>query len=147
MAEGTLSVDAFSRDGALKLATGNITLIDNQINQATATIRVKATFANPDHALWPNEFVKARALLETRKHAIAIPSAAVQRGPHGPFVYTVGQDETAALSPIEIEATVGDVAIVSKGVVAGQQVVVDGQGQIKPGSKVAPRAPDSPGPR
>ncbi len=144
MGEGTLSVDAYNRDGTSKLATGNVTLIDNQINQTTATIRVKATFANPASALWPNEFVKVRAHLETKKHAIAIPVAAVQRGPQGAFVYSVGHDQTAALSPVEIDTIVGDVAIVSKGLAAGQDVVVDGQSQIKPGSKVAPRAPDKP---
>ena len=144
LSQGPLVVDAYSRDGTLKLATGSLTFIDNQINQTTATIRLRASFPNPKSLLWPNEFVKARLLLSTEKNAIVVPAAAVQRGPTGTFVYVVADDMTATTSPIELASLQGDIAIITKGVTPGQQVVVDGQNQLKPGSKVAPRAADKP---
>ena len=142
LAEGPLVVDAYSRDGSLKLATGTLSFIDNQINQTTATIRLRATFANPKSILWPNEFVKARLLLSTEKNAIVIPAAGVQRGPTGMFVYTASADMTVATKPIELASLQGDVAIITKGLAPGEQVVADGQNQLKPGSKVAPRGAD-----
>jgi membrane fusion protein, multidrug efflux system len=141
---GVLDVEAYSRDGALKLGVGKLTLIDNEINQTTATIRLRAVFDNPKSALWPNEFVKARLLLTTQKDAIIIPAAAIQRGPTGMFVYVVGGENTATTVPIELDSIQGDSAIISKGLSPGQQVVIDGQNQIRPGSKVSSRPPDKP---
>jgi len=141
---GVLDVEAYSRDGALKLGVGKLTLIDNEINQTTATIRLRAVFDNPKSALWPNEFVKARLLLTTQKDAIVIPAAAIQRGPTGMFVYVVGGENTAATQPIELDSIQGDSAIISKGLSPGQQVVIDGQNQIRPGSKVSSRPSDKP---
>jgi multidrug efflux system membrane fusion protein len=141
---GILDVEAYSRDGTLKLGVGKLTLIDNEINQTTATIRLRAVFDNPKSALWPNEFVKARLLLTTQKDAIIIPAAAIQRGPTGMFVYVVGGDNTATTVPIELDSIQGDSAIISKGLSPGQQVVIDGQNQIRPGSKVSSRPPDKP---
>jgi multidrug efflux system membrane fusion protein len=138
--KGPLAVDAYSRDGSLKLGTGSLTFIDNQINQTTATIRLRASFANPKSILWPNEFVKARLLLSTEKGALVIPAPAVQRGPTGMFVYVVGADMVSATRPIELASLQGDLAILKKGLTAGEIVVTDGQNQLKPGSKVAPRA-------
>ncbi len=139
MKQGTLEADAYSRDGAKRLGTGQITVIDNQINQATATLRLKAVFPNPDRQLWPNQFVKTRILLLVQKGALVVPAAAVQRGPKGTFVYIVGQDQTAAIRPIEVESLVGEQALLSSGVQAGEQVVIEGQNQLRPGSKVSPR--------
>jgi multidrug efflux system membrane fusion protein len=138
-AEGPLVVEAYNRDGAARLATGSLELVDNQVNQATATIRLKAIFPNPNKSLWPNQFLKTRLLLLTEKDALVVPAAAVQRGPQGTFVYVVGKDQTAVLRPVELGATVDQLAIVTKGVAPGEQVVVEGQNQIKPGAKVAPR--------
>jgi multidrug efflux system membrane fusion protein len=138
-AEGPLTVEAYNRDGAARLATGSLELVDNQVNQATATIRLKAIFPNPSRGLWPNQFLKVRLLLLTEKDALVVPAAAVQRGPQGTFVYVVGKDQTAVLRPVELGATVDQLAIVTKGVAPGEQVVVEGQNQIKPGAKVAPR--------
>jgi multidrug efflux system membrane fusion protein len=137
--EGKLAVEAYSRDGSTRLGSGTLELIDNQVNQATATIRLKAIFPNPNKALWPNAFLKVRLLLMTEKNALSIPAAAVQRGPQGMFVYVVGKDQSAAMRPVEVGPTVDQVAIVTKGLAPGDQVVVEGQNQLKPGAKVAPR--------
>jgi len=144
LAKGPLAVDAYSRDGSRKLASGTVSFIDNQINQTTATIRLRASFANPKSVLWPNEFVKARLRLSTEKDAIVVPAVTIQRGPTGMFVYVVGADMVAAMRPVELASLQGDLALVSKGLAPGDVVVADGQAQLKPGSKVAPRAADKP---
>jgi multidrug efflux system membrane fusion protein len=144
LAGGALPVDAYSRDGAQKLGSGKLTVIDNQINAQTATMRLKAQFDNPDHALWPNAFVKARLLLTTKKDAVAMPAVAVQRGPDGTFVYVVDPaTSTVAMHPVEVDAYAGEMAIVAKGVQPGDVVVTDGQNQLRPGSKVQARAPST----
>jgi membrane fusion protein, multidrug efflux system len=137
MAAGPLTVEALSRDGATLLGSGRLAVIDNQINSSTATLRLKAVFPNPDNALWPNEFVKARLHLTTRASALVMPNAAVQRGPNGTFVYVVAPDSTAMMRPVDIALTQGEIAVVSKGVDAGDQVVIEGQAQLRPGAKVA----------
>lgn len=142
MATGTVAVEAMSRDGVSKLATGQLALIDNQIQTATATIRLKAFFANQQHMLWPNAFVKTRLLLATRKNALVIPAAVIQNGPQGTFAYAI-EGEKAAVRPIVVDVIEGDTAIIASGLKAGEQVVLDGQSQLKPGAKVSPRAPDA----
>jgi multidrug efflux system membrane fusion protein len=139
LARGPLAVDVTSRDGATLLGVGELGLIDNQINQATSTIRLKATVPNPRRLLWPNQFVNARLHLTTRKGALVFPATALQRGPSGTFVYVVGADGTVAPRPVDVELTQGDVALVAKGVADGERVVVDGQNQLRPGAKVAVR--------
>jgi multidrug efflux system membrane fusion protein len=146
-AEGTLTVQALSRDGDRPLGEGTLSVIDNEINQATATVRLKAIFDNKQRMLWPNQFVKARLRLTTRKDAIVAPAAVVQHGPQGTFAYVVGQDSRAAVRPLEVESIQGDVAIVSKGLSPDEQVVVEGQAQLRPGIRVAAKpasAPPSP---
>jgi membrane fusion protein, multidrug efflux system len=145
MGKGELSVDALSRDGGAKLGSGKVLLIDNQINQTTATIRLKALFPNPTNALWPNQFVKARLLLTTRPGAIVVPTPAIQRGPKGTFVYVIGSDSTVAVRPVVIETAQGDQTLLTSGVQPGEKVVVDGQNQIRPGSKVTVRPPEGSG--
>lgn len=137
MQDGQLTVQAWSRDGLTQLATGKLEVVDNQINQATATVRLKAIFANPEHTLWPNQFVKARVQVALRAQATVIPAVAVQHGPKGTFVYTVGADMTAQMQPVEVVAQEADEAIIAKGLEVGSQVVTDGQSRLKPGSKVA----------
>lgn len=143
--QGALAVEAWSRDGAQKLATGQLALVDNQINAATATLRLKAVFPNPKRLLWPNQFVKARLLLTTRKDALVIPATVPQRGPEGTFAYVIQQDQTVQPRAIELEHTEGDLAIVGKGLQEGEQVVVDGQNQLRAGSKVTARQAGQPG--
>jgi multidrug efflux system membrane fusion protein len=134
-----LPVEAWSRDGAQKLSTGKLALVDNQINVTTATLRLKAEFPNPQHLLWPNQFVKARLLLTTRQNALTVPSTVPQRGPDGIFAYVVQQDQTVQPKPIEVEITEGDLTIVSKGLNEGDQVVSDGAAQLRAGAKVQVR--------
>jgi len=136
---GTLPADAFSRDGSTLLGSGRVTLIDNQINQATSTIRLKAEVPNPRRLLWPNQFVNVRLHLNTQKDALVVPATALQRGPNGTFVYVAGADASALLRPVEVSLIQGDLAILSRGVEPDEQVVVDGQNQLRPGVKVVAR--------
>jgi multidrug efflux system membrane fusion protein len=145
LAKRQLAVEAWSRDGAQKLATGELALVDNQINANTATLRLKAVFPNPQRLLWPNQFVKARLLLTTRKDALVVPSTVPQRGPEGTFAYVIQPDQTVQPRPIEVALTEGELAIIAKGLNAGEQVVVDGQSQLRAGAKVAPREAGQPG--
>jgi multidrug efflux system membrane fusion protein len=145
MAEHKLAVQALSRDGSAVLATGELLVIDNQINTATATIRLKAVFPNPKRSLWPNQFVKARLMLGLQKGALVVPAMAIQNGPSGTFVYAVGEDKKATPRPVEVALIEGDVAIVSKGVTAGETVVTEGQFQLKPGAPVEAATADKSG--
>jgi multidrug efflux system membrane fusion protein len=136
MAARQLPVEALSRDGDKTLGQGKLTVIDNEINQQTATLKLKAVFDNPQHLLWPNQFVKARLRLSTRKDALVVPAAVVQHGPTGTFAYVVKADSTAENRPVVLTAIQGDVAVIASGLAVGEQVVVDGQGQLRPGTKV-----------
>ncbi|HEX7451603.1 MAG TPA: efflux RND transporter periplasmic adaptor subunit [Polyangiaceae bacterium] len=135
-----LSIEAYSRDGSQLLGKGKLTLIDNQVNATTATVRLKGTVPNPDKALWPNEFVRARLVLAVRSQVLAIPAPAVQRGPQGTFVYIVLPDQTAALRTVQVDTVQEQWAIIKGGIQAGDKVVVEGQNQLRPGAKVALRA-------
>lgn len=140
-ARGEAPVEVYSRDGATKLSVGKLAVLDNQINQTTATLRLKALVPNPNRLLWPNAFVKARLLVETRKDAIVIPTVAVQRGPQGTYVYAVNDDKTAEMKPITVALTTGEVAVVGKGLAGGERVIIEGQNQVRPGGKVEPSHP------
>jgi len=145
MASESPMVEALSRDGDQPLSAGKLSVIDNEINQQTATVRLKAIFDNPQQRLWPNQFVKARLRLTTRKNVLVVPAAVVQRGPQGTFAYVIGADSTAVVRPIQVEATQGDTTIIASGLSAGEQVVVEGQAQLRPGARVAAKAAaDSP---
>lgn len=132
-------VEAWSRDGQTRLGVGELVVLDNQINQGTATLRLKAVFKNPERRLWPNQFVKARLLLSTQSQALVVPAVAVQRGPKGTFVYVVAEDGTASPRPIEVALITGDQAVLARGVRPGEQIVIEGQSQLRPGAKVAAR--------
>jgi multidrug efflux system membrane fusion protein len=138
MHQNTLPVEAYSRDDLTKLATGKLLTIDNQIDQTTGTGRLKAMFDNPDDALWPNQFVNVRLLLETHKGSTVIPSVAVQTGPQGSYVFTVKPDKTVAVSPVTVSFTQNNVASIANGVAPGDVVVVDGQDKLQAGIKVDP---------
>ncbi|MFO0600187.1 MAG: efflux RND transporter periplasmic adaptor subunit [Myxococcaceae bacterium] len=139
MSGGPLKVEAWSRDGRTLQATGELAVIDNQVNATTGTVKLKAQFQNPNRALWPNQFVKARIAIDRKKGALVIAAAAIQRGPQGSFVYVVGKDATAQVKPVEIDVIEGAVAVIRSGLEAGDQVITDGQSQLKPGSPVEPR--------
>ena len=145
LAEGAAPVDAFARDGTTKLGSGTLALVDNQINAQTATIRLKAIFPNPQRSLWPNQFVKARLYLETRKNALVVPATALQRGPQGTFVYVVGEGDHVEPRTIDIDAMLGDSVIVAKGLEPGEDVVTEGQTQLRPGAKVVRKGNGRPG--
>jgi multidrug efflux system membrane fusion protein len=136
MASAPLSVDVLSRDGATTLATGLLTVIDNRVDVATGTIRLRARIPNADRTLWPNQLVSVRMLLETRRGMLTVPDAAVQQGPDGTFVYVVGADHTASVRPVRIERTVGELALVLEGVAVTDDVVSEGQSRLRPGAEV-----------
>jgi multidrug efflux system membrane fusion protein len=139
MRRGTLEVDAFSRDDQTKLASGKLLTIDNQIDPTTGTAKLKAVFDNRDNKLWPNQFVNADLLVETRKNSTVVPTAAILRGPQGSYVYTVNPDKTVADKQVTVALTQGDTTIVTAGVNPGETVVTDGQDKLQRGSKIEPR--------
>jgi multidrug efflux system membrane fusion protein len=138
LARGEVAVEVYSRDGSTKLATGKLAVLDNQVNQTTATLRLKALVDNPNRVLWPNAFVKAQMLVETRQGAIVVPTVAIQRGPQGTYVYVVGADKTAQMKPVNVALTTGEQAVVDKGLEGGEQVIIEGQNQVRPGGRVEP---------
>jgi multidrug efflux system membrane fusion protein len=137
MARGPVEVTAFDQNNRRLLSTGNLLLIDNIIDQATATLRLKAMFANADERLWPGEFVNARVLLETRKNVIAVPSTVVQRGAKGLFAWVVGDDDRAVPRNIELGPVSGDLTVITAGINDGDRVVTDGQYKLQVGAPVA----------
>ncbi len=134
-----LSVDAYNRDRSSKLASGNLLTTDNAIDPNTGTLRFKAVFRNQDNALFPNQFVNVRLLLEVLRGQVIVPSAAIQQGPRGSYVYVVKPDHTAELRNIRTGASEGDRTSISQGLKAGEIVVTDGTDRLKPGSRVAVR--------
>ena len=141
MLRGTVSVLAFDQDNKAQIAQGKLLLINNQIDQNTSTIQLKAEFANADERLWPGEFVHIHILITTRKNAVTVPAVALQRGPDGFYVWVIKPDNTAEQRPIEAEPINQDLAIATKGLNAGERVVVDGQSRLDTGTRVAIRPP------
>ena len=133
---GPVEVTAFDQDNRIALSTGKLLLIDNAIDQATATIRLKAMFANDDDVLWPGEFVNARILVETRHNALTVPTAAIQSGPRGLFTWVVTPNNTAEPRPIEVGPATGDLTIVTAGLTDGDRVVTAGQYKLQPKAPV-----------
>jgi multidrug efflux system membrane fusion protein len=141
MKQGTLEVDAFSRDDQTKLASGKLLTIDNQIDPTTGTAKLKAVFSNSDNQLWPNQFVNADLLLETRKNSTVVPTAAILRGPQGTFVYAVSPDKTVQDRAVTVSLTQGDTTVITSGLNPGDVVVTDGQDKLQRGSRIEPRNP------
>jgi multidrug efflux system membrane fusion protein len=133
---GTVSVTAMSRDGKSELDRGTIALVDNQIDQSTGTIRVKATFPNPHDALWPGEFINARVLVRTEHNALTVPSNAIQRGPNGMFTYVVKADSTVEARPLKVGDESGTLTVIMDGLKEGEQVVLSNQYRLQPGARV-----------
>lgn len=131
MARGPVEVTAYDQDNRRALATGTLLLVDNIMDQTTATIRLKAMFPNEDDKLWPGEFVNARVLLETRSDAVVVPSAAIQRGPDGLFVWMINANGLAEPRPIEVGPAYGKVTIVNSGLAGGERIVTDGQYKLE----------------
>ena len=137
MKSGELSADAYTRDDQTKIATGKLVTVNNQIDPTTGTDKFKAILDNKEHTLWPNQFVNVRLLLETKKNALTIPVAAIQRGAQGTFVYVVKPDNSVESRPVQTSTTEGGIATVDNGLSAGEMVVTDGQDKLQPGSKVS----------
>jgi membrane fusion protein, multidrug efflux system len=135
MRSGTLVVEAWNRDLTQKLATGRLLTIDNQIDPNTGTFRVKAIFDNSDGSLYPNQFINARLQVEIRRGALTIPSAAIQHGSQGNYVYVVQPDQTAEMRVVQVVLSEGTTSVVD-GVKAGEQVVTDGADKLQPKGKV-----------
>ena len=143
---GKLPVEAWDRDLKTRLAAGALSAIDNQVDTATGTVKLKALFSNEDKALFPNQFVNAQLLVDTLRGVVIVPTAAIQRGPQGAFVYVVKDDSTVDLRFIEPQGTDGDETAVRKGLAGNETVVTDGLEKLRPGSKVTlPKAPGAKG--
>ena len=134
---GKLPVEAWDRDLKTRLGLGALAAIDNQVDPATGTVRMKALFANEDRALFPNQFVNAQLLVDTLRGVVIVPTAAVQRSPQGAFVYAVKADSTVELRTVEVQGTEGDETALKSGLSGGETVVTDGLEKLRPGSKVA----------
>ena len=141
LARGPVEVTAFSQDNLRTLGTGKLLLIDNIVDQASATMRLKAMFANDDEQLWPGDFVNARVLLEVRHDVLTIPSPAIQRGPDGIFTWVIAPNSTVQVRKITSGPTTGVQTIITSGLAEGERVVVDGQYKLQPNSRVQVSAP------
>ncbi len=144
MLRGTVSVLAFDQNDKEQLAEGHLLLINNQIDQATSTIQLKAEFPNQDERLWPGEFVRTRILITTQKDAVTLPTVAVQRGPEGPYVWVVKKDDTVEQRPITTHIVNEDMTIATKGLAAGEQIVLTGQSRLDVGMHVDIRSQNAP---
>jgi multidrug efflux system membrane fusion protein len=144
MARGPVEVTAFSQDNVRVLSRGTLLLIDNFVDQASATMRLKAVFANEDERLWPGDFVNARVSLEVRRGVVTIPSVAIQRGPDGIFTWVVAAGNIAQARAIKSGPTSGDLTVITSGLEEGEHVVVDGQYKLRQNSLVSENMPAAP---
>jgi membrane fusion protein, multidrug efflux system len=138
MEAGPMKVIAMARLGQKTLAEGTLKLVDNQIDQTTGTLRLKATFPNQANSLWPGQFVNVRLLLRTLPQAVTVPSTAIQRGPDSMYVYVIKPDMTVAMQPVEVDQMTEGTAVIRTGLQAGTPIVVSGQYRLQPGSRVHP---------
>jgi membrane fusion protein, multidrug efflux system len=136
MARGPVEVTAYDQNNRRLLSTGRLLLIDNAIDQATATIRLKAMFDNTDERLWPGEFVNARVSLEIRRNVIAVPTTVIQRGAQGLFAWVVKADNVVEPRGIELGPASGDLTVINAGLAEGDRVVTDGQYKLQVNARV-----------
>jgi len=133
---GPLKLSAFSSDGKRLLGEGTLKLLDNQVDPASGTIRMKASFDNRDNALWPGLSVTTRLLLKTLKDVVVVPDAAVQRGPNGLYVYVVTAQSRALLREVKVSRIEDGLALVDSGLAAGERIVTSGHYRVQPGGPV-----------
>ncbi len=136
LARGAVEVSAMSRDGTREFDRGTVALIDNQIDQTTGTIRVKATLPNKQRLLWPGEFVSMRVLTQVQHQVLTIPVSALERGPDGLFTYLVKPDSTIEVAQLTVGEQTGGVAVIEKGLKVGDKVVASNQYRLQPGSHI-----------
>ena len=135
---GKVPVDAYDREGRTKIATGTLVAIDNQIDPATGTVRLKASFGNTDGALYPNQFVNARVLIDVLHDAVLAPAEAIQRGPQGAYVYVVKPDKVVQMRRVQLGPSEAGVIAVRAGVADSEALVVDGAEKVQDGARVEP---------
>jgi multidrug efflux system membrane fusion protein len=131
-----LKVLAYSQNNAIKLDEGELALVNNQIIQTTGSVQLKANFPNQRHRLWPGQLINARLLLDTRHEGLTVPASVVQRGPKGAYAYVIDADDTVAIRPVTVAQISEGQALIDSGLKANEQVVVDGQYKLQPGTHV-----------
>jgi membrane fusion protein, multidrug efflux system len=137
-------VKALSSDGLQTLAEGQLALVNNEVDQATGTIGMKATFANKDNILWPGLSVSTRLLVDTLKQVVVVPDDAIQRGPDGLYVFVVGDNNKVSMRPVSVSHSDEGRSVVEHGLTAGEKVVVAGQYRLQAGSVVQPKEASRP---
>lgn len=135
-ADHPLQVDAFASDGKTLLGKGTLSFIDNHVDITTGTIALKGTFANADERLWPGEFINARLILSVRHNAVTVPAQTVMAGPNGDYVYVIRPDDTVQRRTVQLASQQDGIAVIAKGLAAGDKVVVDGQYRLANNVKV-----------
>ena len=136
-AKGPLAVEVFGNDGRTVADTGTLMGVDNQVDQTTGTVKIKAEFPNARHQLWPGQFVNVRLKVQTLEKAIVVPTAAVQRGPAGTFVYVIGDGDVVAARPVTVTQQNEKDAVIASGITLGDRVVTTGFANLSDGAKVA----------
>jgi multidrug efflux system membrane fusion protein len=136
LAAGAVQVTALSRDDQNELDTGTLSLIDNQIDPGTATMRLKAVFPNKDNTLWPGQFVNVRLLVQQQQGVMTVPAAAIQHGPEGLFTYVVGSDSNVEVRALKTGADSEGIVVVTDGLRPGERVVTTNQYRLQPGAHV-----------
>jgi multidrug efflux system membrane fusion protein len=142
-AQAPVATEAWTEGEQRQIAVGKLTLIDNQIDQTTGTIHLKAQFDNSDEALWPGEFVDIRLVVDTLKNAVTVPAQSVQAGPNGSYLFVIKPDNTVEQRIVQVAETENNLSVIAKGLKAGEQIVVDGQYRLDQGSKVSILPPPS----
>lgn len=136
MAEKTLEVSAAIPNTDVKAMTGTLSFLDNTVNQRTGTIRLKATFANPDRILWPGQFVTVNLVVSRIPHAVVVPPQAVQTGQAGSYVYVVKEDSTVEMHPVKTGLSRETWMVIEEGVKPGEKLITDGHVRVAPGMRV-----------
>jgi membrane fusion protein, multidrug efflux system len=131
-----LAVSAYNSDNKTKLGDGKLLTLDNEIDTTTGTIKLKSEFANANLSLWPNQFVNTRLFLSVKKNAVVVPSATIQTGAQGSFVYVIGSDNKAEVRPVQVDFNEGNISVIRQGLKPGEVVVVDGADKLQQGSAV-----------
>jgi multidrug efflux system membrane fusion protein len=136
LAEGPLQVQALGPDGKTPVDTGKLVVIDNQVDQTTGTVKLKAEFPNADVQLWPGQFINVRLLIDTLRQVVVVPTAAVQRGPNGTFVYVVKDDNTATVRPVSVSQQDDTQAVIATGLRADERVITTSFSRLAEGTLV-----------
>jgi multidrug efflux system membrane fusion protein len=136
LAAGPVSVTALSQDGRTQLDVGKLTVVDNQIDPTTGTMRLKATFPNPHDTLWPGAFVNVQVLVARQRGVVTLPSEAVQEGPDGPFTYVVKADSTVEVRALKLGEQSANLTVITSGIAPGERVATSNQFRLQPGARV-----------